>query len=397
MNVLSVLRPALVRYPVLWITVAVLLAHALVLQAMPLTTDTGTVAPPVLVFSTRTVPAPALAAEPVASSRGLVPVAASPQRKGHLAPPAPLPAVSALPPSDGHSFAATVVGLPDADLGASAVEPVAVSGPPLSTVAPDEAAVAEPRQVVAALSGQEILQADAATHSRQRSHREALSSRQAGAAPVHIPPPQQLKFEVLGEVKRFQYRASAELLWQHDGQHYQARQEVKVLFLGSRTQSSQGDITASGLRPLHFSDQSRREQTADFDYEHGLIRFNSGSPEASLLPGTQDRLSIFIQLGALLAANPERYPTGSHIQMNTAGGRNANPWTFRIEGPETLNLPVGTLSAIKLQRLPQDPNDHEQQAQLWLAPSLGYLPARIQLTQNNGDFVDLRLNSHHEP
>ena len=29
--------------------------------------------------------------------------------------------------------------------------------------------------------------------------------------------------------------------------------------------------------------------------------------------------------------------------------------------------------------------------ELWLAPSLGYLPVRIKLTQPNGDFADMQL------
>ncbi|MBX9937129.1 MAG: DUF3108 domain-containing protein [Burkholderiaceae bacterium] len=398
----------MLRHPVLWITVAVLLAHALVLQAMPLAADTEAAAP-VLVFNTRTVMAPAPAAKAPASAAAVAPaVVAPPQRKGHLAPARQSATVPDAPvPSapGGQAFAATtVVDAPTTDLGLSlAAELAAPLDLPLSTPGPDAAAGVvvspvtqpEPVQTVAVLSGQGIVLADVATRSRQYSSREAAGSHSASAAPVHIPPPQRLEFEVVGQAKKFHYRANAELLWQHDGAHYQARQEIKVLFLGSRTQTSRGDIAAHGLRPLHFSDRSRGEQTAQFDYAQGLIHFNGDSPQAPLLPGTQDRLSIFIQLGALLAANPERYTTGTRIQIATAGGRSASPWAFRIEGSETLDLPVGSLPALKLQRLPQDANDNEQRSELWLAPSLGYLPARIQLTQNNGDFVDLRLSGHH--
>jgi hypothetical protein len=34
--------------------------------------------------------------------------------------------------------------------------------------------------------------------------------------------------------------------------------------------------------------------------------------------------------------------------------------------------------------------------ELWLAPALGYLPARILWTQANGDVVDQQL-AHHSP
>ena len=271
--------------------------------------------------------------------------------------------------------------------------------PPPSAATPTDLAAATPApeaeaETVAALSGQEILLAAADANPRPRQR----NNKATGPAPVHIPPPQRLEFDVVGQAKKFQYRANAELLWQHDGQHYQARQEIKVLLLGSRTQSSQGNLTAQGLQPLQFTDRSRREQTAQFDHAAGMVRFTPpDTPAEPLLPGMQDRLSVFIQLGALLAAAPERYPQGSQIQIATVGGRNASRWTFRIEGPETLTLPDGPLATLKLQRLPRDAQDEEQQAQLWLAPSLAYLPARIRLTQNQGDFVDLQLHSHSAP
>jgi hypothetical protein len=31
--------------------------------------------------------------------------------------------------------------------------------------------------------------------------------------------------------------------------------------------------------------------------------------------------------------------------------------------------------------------------ELWLAPSMGYLPVRIRITQPNGDFADMQLRS----
>ncbi|MNY77593.1 hypothetical protein D3C86_2175560 [compost metagenome] len=53
------------------------------------------------------------------------------------------------------------------------------------------------------------------------------------------------------------------------------------------------------------------------------------------------------------------------------------------------------MPALRLERLPRHAGD--QQGMLWLAPSLGYLPARIRLTQGNGDFADLRLQAHAPP
>ena len=215
--------------------------------------------------------------------------------------------------------------------------------------------------------------------------------------PVRLPVSTRLAFDVVGQVKKFNYSAGAELLWQHDGQHYQARQELKVLFLGGRTQTSTGDITPRGLLPQRFGDRSRSEKAAHFDYGRGRVTFSANTPDAPLVAGTQDRLSIFVQLGALLAAAPDRYPKGTRISLATVGASSADIWSFTVGAEETLHLPVGEVRALKLQRLPRRDHDYDQKAELWLAPSLGYLPARIQITQSNGDFADLRLRAHSPP
>ncbi|RKJ98910.1 ATP-binding cassette domain-containing protein [Alicycliphilus denitrificans] len=99
----------------------------------------------------------------------------------------------------------------------------------------------------------------------------------------------------------------------------------------------------------------------------------------------------------VLAAAPGRYPPGTQITLTTVGARNADRWTFTVDGPETLDLPVGSTPALKLQRLPREDQHYDQKAELWLGTGLGYLPVRIRLSQSNGDFVDLLLSGHEAP
>lgn len=213
--------------------------------------------------------------------------------------------------------------------------------------------------------------------------------------PVRLPAPTRLAFDVTGQAKKFNYNARAELLWTHDGSHYEARQEVSLFLLGSRSQKSVGQVTPQGLAPERFSDRTRSEQAAHFDQAKGRVTFSANTPEAAVGPGAQDRLSVFIQLGALLAGDPGRFVPGTQITLTTVSARNADRWTFTVEGPETLELPAGATATLKLQRLPR--RDYDQKAELWVAPALGYLPVRIKLTQSNGDFADLRLRSSSTP
>jgi len=204
--------------------------------------------------------------------------------------------------------------------------------------------------------------------------------------PAKLPNSARLQFDVLGKVKGFGYTVSGELSWQQDGRQYQSRFEIGMPLLGSRVQTSQGQIGAGGLLPTRFGDKVRSEQAAHFERDKGLISFSANTPSTPLEPGAQDRLSLFMQLASLLAAAPQRYPTGTLITLQVVSAREAEPWTFRVDAGETLQLPLGPTPAVRLTRLPRQPYD--QQVDLWFAPSLGYLPVRLRVTHPNGDVAD---------
>lgn len=204
--------------------------------------------------------------------------------------------------------------------------------------------------------------------------------------PVKLPGSARLQFDVLGKIKGFGYTVSGELVWQHNGRQYQSRFEIGMPLLGSRVQTSQGQIGVDGLMPIRFGDKVRSEQAAHFERDKGLISFSANTPSANLEPGAQDRLSLFMQLASLLAGAPQRYPTGTQITLQIVSAREAESWTFRVDAAETLQLPLGPTPAVRLTRLPRQPYD--QQVDLWFAPSLGYLPVRLRVTHPNGDVAD---------
>jgi len=204
-----------------------------------------------------------------------------------------------------------------------------------------------------------------------------------------------LKYQVQGKAKGFDYWANAELLWKQDGQNYQARLEVSAFLLGSRVQTSQGTLGPEGLMPTRFSDKTRNELAAHFQRDKGIISFSANSPEAPLLKGAQDRLSLVLQLSALLAGDPTRFPPGTMLSFQTVSQREAEVWQFLVEQEELLQLPMGEISAIKLNRKPR--RDFDQHIELWFAPSLGYLPVRIRITNANGDLVDQLLSKAEKP
>lgn len=372
------------RAPVLLpLTAAVLAAHAWLLWELP--TGSGASASPdptrnAPAFTTRSIappapppPAPVAAPQPPPRPRP-APVRAAPA-------PAERPAELAAEPAE-----TSVAETPPDTLAAAPVQ----EAPPMPEPAPTPEPEPEPAPVeppapprAETLQGVQLVAPDG----------QPLPA--DTPLPVKLPAPTRLAFDVAGQAKRFEYSASAELLWQHDGHSYQVRQQIKAFLVGTRAQTSSGQVTDSGLVPRRFTDQSRSEKSADFDFAAEQARFTPAAPPAPIGAGAQDRISVFLQLSALLAAAPERFPAGTQITFTTVGSNDAERWTFRVHETETLELPLGALPALRLERLPRHAGD--QQATLWLAPSLGYLPARIRLSQANGDFADLRLQAHAAP
>lgn len=319
--------------PLALLGVAVLAVHLLLLQARP----------GALSLSTPWNTGP-LITRVIEPSPPAPPVAASP-----ATPPVPTPAVAPAPADPPATPAEATPPTP-----AAPTEPPAEPPPP----APAEAAPAAP----------------------------PAGPVQTVVSAFQVPSSIIARYAVKGEAKGLPYSASAHLSWSHDGSQYEARLKINSL-LGSREQVSTGRLTADGLAPTRFGDQSRSEQAAHFERDKGVISFSNNAPPAALQAGAQDRLSVLLQLGAMLAADPQRYAPGTRVDVQTAGVREADIWTFTVEDPEQLQIRNRARATIKLERMPR--HEHDEKLELWVAPDMDYLPVRVRLTQQGGDFVDL--------
>ena len=210
-----------------------------------------------------------------------------------------------------------------------------------------------------------------------------------------LPASARLDYRMTGSAKGLTYHAKGELLWQNAGVSYQASMTVKALFIGSRTMSSTGQVGDQGLAPSRFADKSKNEVAAHFEPDKGQISFSANTPTVPWVQGAQDRVSVFLQLGGMLAGNPAAFPAGSSMSTLTVGPRGADNWTFRVDGEEILSLPFGELATLKVSRQPR--REYDQKVEIWYAPALGYLPVRNRITQANGDFVDQELSDLTRP
>lgn len=207
-----------------------------------------------------------------------------------------------------------------------------------------------------------------------------------------LPDSVRLKYQV--KANKFPYGLNSELRWDNQGDGYDARLEIGAFGLG-RVQTSRGQITEQGLAPLRFSDKNKSEVAAHFVRSEGKITFSANTPDAPLLTGAQDRLSILFHVAGMIAGAPEQYASAATISIQTIGPRDADTWLFTVGSTEVLNLPGGQQVTLKLTRNPRHPYD--QRVEMWLAPALGYLPARLKITEFNGDYIDQQWLSSESP
>ena len=208
-------------------------------------------------------------------------------------------------------------------------------------------------------------------------------------------PSMHLKYKINGEARGFPYFVNGDLQWKQDGKTYDARMEVSHFLLGSRVQTSRGELGATGLEPIRFGDKVRSERAAHFERSKGKVTFSANTPDAPLVTGTQDQLSTLLQLGALLGGSPGSFPEGTAIPFEAVGPTSVESWVFKVGPQEKLSLPGGQVTAIKLVR--EAVGDYGTRAEVWLAPSMGYLPVRVRLIEPNGNFIDQKWSDTVSP
>ena len=376
----------------------VLGAHLLILQVSP-----ARMGPPLELdataraFTTRSIAAqPAVQVAPPALAAPAVPVT--------TAKPIPPKKASKQP-------LAQVLPTPFAiDLAAN---PTLENTPPAPAEAPaDSTAVASTATMAditaAPLPAAASVSVSAAAPQREQAPPASAAVASAGPAPtvvtaISLPGSARLQYKVLGTSKGLNYFADSELNWNNAGSSYDATMKVSALFIGSRSMTSTGAVTSTGLAPTRFADKYKNEVAAHFDAGKGKVTFSANTPDVPWMEGAQDRVSVFLQLGGMLAAGPggavgsgeagapRGFGVGSSITLYTVGPRDADTWTFMVEAAEQLSLPSGDMATLKLTRKPR--REYDQKVEVWFAPSLGFLPVRNRITQANGDFVDQQLKS----
>ena len=215
-------------------------------------------------------------------------------------------------------------------------------------------------------------------------------AKEAGDAPIRIPRATDLSYQASGTIDGQEFTVTTPAQWRQDGQWYEIRWGFYSPKVGEQNRRSVGLITPQGLAPLRAESRTPDTQEIRFDYDTRKTWFSAAGAEALLVPGAEDRLSAVIQLGALLAGDPARYPVGSTLELPAAHIRGAGLWRFMVQASEDLPaLHDKTVPTIHLVHAPLDPRD--ARIEVWLGPTLDYLPVRLRTTEPTGDHVEYNL------
>ncbi|VCU68076.1 hypothetical protein PIGHUM_00123 [Pigmentiphaga humi] len=219
----------------------------------------------------------------------------------------------------------------------------------------------------------------------------ALIAFAAAALPLHAadnmsPPSAALLTYKLGALaKGFKINVDSTLDWQRSGDDYKIVNRGSFMFF-SFVWESTGTVGPNGLQPARYQEtRNKRVKVAEFDAAAGRLRLPSGNEEP-LQAGTQDRMSVLLQLSAMGRADSGAFADGKVLPFRVAGSSRSDNWRFRVAGREKLSTPMGELDTIHLTR--ERDHDDGQKIEVWLAPGQDWLPVRVLSKEADGDYLD---------
>jgi len=213
----------------------------------------------------------------------------------------------------------------------------------------------------------------------------AVAPRGIGAERRLPPPSAVLTYQLSASAKGFKINADSTLEWRLGGSEYRIVNRGSFLFFSFEWEST-GNIGEAGLAPSRYREmRNKRVKITEFDSASGRLKLPSGNEEA-LQPGTQDRLSVLLQLAAIGRAEGGAFANGKAVSFRVAGSSRSDNWHFRAASRDQLSTPMGDVEAVHLIR--ERDHDDGQKIEVWLAPAHDWLPVRVLSNEADGDFLD---------
>lgn len=131
-------------------------------------------------------------------------------------------------------------------------------------------------------------------------------------------------------------------------------------------------------KSYHYSKKKKgklTEESVTFDSDKGTILSSSGAGKQSFpLTGSEsDKLIYQFMIREALRQGE------SELHFSVVDRMRLRSYQFRVGALETVDTPMGTIEAVRVDRI----NEEKRKTALWFAPSLDYLPVKIE--QDTGD------------
>ena len=179
---------------------------------------------------------------------------------------------------------------------------------------------------------------------------------------------------------------------------YRIESETKGIgvyaLLGVRRLLSEGEVGASGLKPLHFelhrSDNPKRSLFADFDWPNNTLNMKvKGKPvTAKLENGTQDLSSLIYQFMFV-------QPKGDSFKLPVTTGKKLKVYEYQVAGRDVpVSVPAGNYKTIHLKDAAADAD--EDSKELWLGGAAShFLPVKLVMRDDKGAVIEQVLTGLH--
>jgi Protein of unknown function (DUF3108) len=179
-----------------------------------------------------------------------------------------------------------------------------------------------------------------------------------------------------------------QFLWESRSETAGAGALIRDLYI---TERSESEIHGQGFRPIvynydRYGENASRKVQVSFDWENGVV-LNTAQDHTwrmAVPPDTLDKLNYLLALMHDLASGKR------NMRYTIADGGRLKTYDMRAAGTETLETALGTLKTLKVRRLR---DQDEDEAMLWCASALGFLPVKLEHRDRDGRLVSMHIES----
>jgi Protein of unknown function (DUF3108) len=193
---------------------------------------------------------------------------------------------------------------------------------------------------------------------------------------------------------------SGRVQWTRSGnqrEKYQVNVEARIPGLYKLNMTSQGRVGPQGLLPEAYEETvdrtgaKTRLRTLRLEPQDVVFDNGARSPRPATEPmAVQDAVSQFIDLGHRFTQGRQRLEAGQAINIWLGRPGGLDEWTYDVNEAEILHLPrIGEIQVHRLRPRPLTKPRGPLVMEMWLAPSLQYLPAKIRITLDAQSYVEL--------